>query len=104
MEATFQKVKALVKKRVPAHTYTMWIEPLTFSNTGRPPNHTGSANFFIKKRFQALYADLVLQELNRISGKPLKLRIIVAGKAGAPWSNPPWFQRPKASCRCPKSV
>ncbi len=83
MEATFKKVKALVKKRVPVHTFSMWIEPLTFNSALDHRIVLEAPNFFIKKRFLDLYADLVTRELKKISGKTYKIQIIISGKTNS---------------------
>jgi chromosomal replication initiator protein len=80
MEATFEKVKVLVKKRVPAHTFNMWIEPISFNSASDHRLVLEAPNFFIKKRFQNMYADLVNRELKKISGKTYKIQIIISGK------------------------
>ncbi len=81
MEATFTKVKALVKKRVPAHTYSMWIEPIIFKNALDHQLILEAPNFFIKKRFLDLYAGMVMDEVKKLSSTACQMQILVAGKA-----------------------
>jgi len=80
MEATFEKVKTTVKKEVPPHTYSMWIEPVTFHSFESDRMVLGVPNFFIKKRFQDLYLELMTAALKKITGKSYIIKILVTGK------------------------
>jgi chromosomal replication initiator protein len=75
MEATFEKVKTTVKKEVPSHTYSMWIDPVTFHGTEADRMVLGAPNFFIKKRFQELYLELMTAALKKQTGKSYKIKI-----------------------------
>ena len=81
MEATFEKVKTTVKKEVPSHTYSMWIEPVTFHGSESNRMVLGAPNFFIKKRFKELYLELVTAALKKSTGKSYTIKILVTGKA-----------------------
>jgi chromosomal replication initiator protein len=81
MEEMFKKVKAVVKKEVPAHTYTMWIDPVTFHSSESDRMVLGAPNFFIKKRFLSLYLELVTGTFKKLTGKSYKIKLLVTGKA-----------------------
>jgi len=77
MERTFERVKTTVQKEVPPHTYSMWIEPVTFHGSESDRMVLGAPNFFIKKRFQDLYLELVAAALKKLTGKSYKIKILV---------------------------
>ena len=81
MEDMFKKVKAMVKNEVPAHTYTMWIEPVTFHSSESDRMVLGAPNFFIKKRFMSLYLELITATFKKLTGKTFKIKLLVTGKA-----------------------
>ncbi len=80
MEETFEKVKMTVKKEVPPHTYSMWIEPVTFHSSESDRILLGAPNFFIKKRFQDIYLELVTAALRKFTGKSYIIKLLVTGK------------------------
>jgi chromosomal replication initiator protein len=76
----FEKVKTAVKKEVPPHTFSMWIDPVKFTGSESDRIVLGAPNFFIKKRFQDLYLELVSATLKKITGKTYKIDILITGK------------------------
>lgn len=81
MEEMFEKVKATVKKEVPAHTYAMWIEPVTFHSNESDRMVLGAPNFFIKKRFVSSYLELITATFKKLTGKSIIIQLLVTGKA-----------------------
>ena len=81
MEEMFEKVKVMLKKEIPAHTYTMWIEPVTFHSSESDRMVLGAPNFFIKKRFLDLYLELITTTFKKLTGKSDKIKLLVTGKA-----------------------
>jgi chromosomal replication initiator protein len=59
----------------------MWIEPVTFHGSEADRMVLGAPNFFIKKRFQELYLELMIAALKKYTGKSYKIKILVTGKA-----------------------
>jgi chromosomal replication initiator protein len=81
MEALFEKVKAACKKRLPAHSFQMWIEPIKYSNSDSNRITLSAPNFYLKKRLQGQYADLILSELKNVTGNAYTLQVeILDGK------------------------
>ena len=81
MDDIFQKVKAAIKKEVPAHTYSMWIDPVTFHSAESNRMVLGVPNFFIQKRFQDLYLEMVTTVFRKLTGQSFKIKLLVTGKA-----------------------
>lgn len=77
MEALFEKVKTACKKQLPAHTYQMWIEPIQFCTSDDDRIILNAPNFYLKKRLNDHYADLILSEWEKAAGKRLKLQVDV---------------------------
>jgi chromosomal replication initiator protein len=88
MEETFEKVKTTVKKEVPPHTYSMWIEPVTFHSAESGRMVLGAPNFFIKKRFQDLYLEMVTAALRKLTGKSYHINLLITGKTTPKKSDP----------------
>jgi chromosomal replication initiator protein len=59
MEAVWKKVKAAIQKRVPAHSYKMWIEPLQAGQSEDSAWIVYCPNFFSRKRVQGLYGEMI---------------------------------------------
>lgn len=59
MEAVWKKVKAAIQKRVPAHSYKMWIEPLQVGQSEDSAWVVYCPNFFSRKRVQGLYGAMI---------------------------------------------
>jgi len=87
MEEMFEKAKALVRKDVPPHTYTMWIEPVTFHSSEPDRMVLGVPNFFIKKRFLSSYLELIAATVKKLTGRSPVIKLIVTGKP-APKNTP----------------
>ncbi len=80
MEEMFGKVKATVKKQLPAHTYNMWIDPVTFHSAESNRIVLSAPNFFIKKRFQDLYIEQVGAAFRKLAGRSVIIKLVVTGK------------------------
>ncbi len=83
METIWKEVKTAIKKRIPAHSYRMWIEPVEFNSWKEDIMVLSCPNFFSKKRVQDHYGSLIESEINRLSGKACKLSIEISGKTGS---------------------
>ncbi len=77
MNTQWTKAKSAIEKRVAAHSYRMWIEPL-----GLKSWHNGSVvllapNFFSRKRVLEHYKDLLATVLSEAAGHPCQVSIEV---------------------------
>ena len=84
MEAVWNKVKSSIKKRIPAHSYKMWIEPL---KVGQSDNHSLLVlcpNFFSRKRVQGLYGEMLKIALETVLGHECKLTFEISNKVDEP--------------------
>ena len=63
MEAVWNKVKSVIKKRIPGHSYQMWIEPLELQQTEDSTCVVYCPNFFSRKRVQGLYGAMLLSAI-----------------------------------------
>jgi chromosomal replication initiator protein len=88
MEALFEKVKAACKKRLPGHSYQMWIEPIQYSNIDSNRITLSAPNFYLKKRLQGQYADLILSELKNATGNNFTLQVEILDGKGKSASEP----------------
>ena len=80
MEAVWEKVKSVIKNRIPAHSFEMWIEPLDLEKCENGRWVIAPPNFFPKKRVSDLYGNLISAELSTAIGNSCKLDFVVGAK------------------------
>jgi chromosomal replication initiator protein len=78
MEQIWQEVKAELSRRIPQHTYQMWIEPLELKTIEAGALELVCPNQFSRKRILDNYRDIIQSEINRITGRSCDLEIKVA--------------------------
>ncbi|MDO9111918.1 MAG: chromosomal replication initiator protein DnaA, partial [Desulfatirhabdiaceae bacterium] len=86
MESIWNKTKAVIKTRIPGHSYRMWIEPVELKNENNCVVVLSCPNQFSKKRVLEYYSDLIQSEMQKISGKSCQISLEVSEKrpAGQP--------------------
>ena len=103
MEAVWEKVKSVVKDRIPKHSFQMWIEPLEMRKSDSDNWIIACPNFFSKKRVNDLYGKLLAAELNNATGNQCHLSFEVGTKRNEPPRNEnrlnPQLPLPNASIR-----
>ena len=80
MEAVWEKVKSVIKERIPTHSFQMWIEPLEMRKSDFDSWIVTCPNFFFKKRVNDLYGKLLAAELNSATGNQCHLSFEVGAK------------------------
>ena len=80
MEAVWKKVKSAIKKRIPAHSFEMWIEPLDLEKGENDHWILACPNFFSKKRVSDLYGNLISAELSTATGNLCNLTFAISAK------------------------
>jgi chromosomal replication initiator protein len=93
MEAVWKKVKSAIKKRVPHHSYRMWIEPLELHESQENGFEISCPNFFSKKRVQDQYGEMIESELHKVMGDACHLAFKIYKNNGNPRSNPQPYQQ-----------
>jgi chromosomal replication initiator protein len=83
MESIWNKTKAVIKTRIPGHSFRMWIEPVEFMNEKNGVVVLSCPNPFSKKRVLEYYNDLILSELQKISGRSCQIALEVCEKRPA---------------------
>lgn len=78
MERIWQEVKAILEQRIPKHTFRMWIAPLKLDQINNHEIKLTAPNHFFRKRVNENYGQTICSELQRISGRLLRLNIAVA--------------------------
>jgi chromosomal replication initiator protein len=78
MEAVWKKVKSVIKKRIPNHSFRMWIEPLELNNGKEDTWEVSCPNFFSKKRVQDQYGSMIESELQKVLGESCLLAFKVS--------------------------
>lgn len=85
MEQLWQGIKTSLGDQIPGHAFRMWIDPLQALKNDAP--HNGSAddpvmrlqcpNLFFQKRVKEHFSHLILNELQRLAGRSMKLELVI---------------------------
>jgi len=81
MEAVWNKVKSAIKKRIPSHSYKMWIEPLKVDRVEDNACTVYCPNFFSRKRVQGLYGAIILNAIQKELGQECELTFKISNKS-----------------------
>ena len=82
MDTIWRDALAALKKRIAAHSYRMWIEPLQLAGNGDGGWTLTCPNAFSRKRVQEHFGPLIEAELKRLSGESrVQLSYHVAGRS-----------------------
>jgi chromosomal replication initiator protein len=84
MEAVWKKVKSTIKKRIPGHSYQMWIEPLKVQRAEDSACVVYCPNFFSRKRVQGLYGAMIQQAIQIELGRECDLLFKISDKSNGP--------------------
>ena len=88
MEHIWQKVKAALNEVIPPHAYRMWIDPLKLANSDPGILQLKCPNLFFRRRVMDHFGMLLHDELEKLTGKSVELKLVVAdaheGKAELP--------------------
>lgn len=85
MNTFWNQVKAVVKEKLPDHSFRMWIEPIHCHSAENGDVVLSCPNFFSKKRVQEHYGALIRSALFRIAGKDCAVSYVVSrGNNGTP--------------------
>jgi len=68
MEKPWKEIKANLKRRIPAHSFRMWIEPLELHHDDNDSWVITCPNAFSRKRVQEHFATVIEAELRRVLG------------------------------------
>jgi chromosomal replication initiator protein len=88
MESIWNKTKAVIKTRIPGHSYRMWIEPVEFKHENSGIMVLSCPNLFSKKRVLEYYRDLIVSEMQKISGKSYQIVVEISEKRAVCHSQP----------------
>ena len=84
MEAVWNKVKSTLKKRIPAHSYKMWIEPLKVGQSSNNSLLILCPNFFSRKRVQGIYGEMLKIACETVLGHECELVFEISNKIDEP--------------------
>ncbi len=80
MEKIWKDLRAALKKRIAAHSYRMWIDPLGLERSEGGEWVIVCPNAFSRKRVQEHFGPTIRGELARICGEEVKVDFQVAGR------------------------
>jgi len=81
MDAVWKKVKSAIKKRIPGHSYQMWIEPLKVQQSEDSAWVVYCPNFFSRKRVQGLYGAIILNAIQNELGQETELMFKISNQS-----------------------
>ena len=84
MESIWEKAKSAIKRKIPAHSYRMWIEPVVFDRRDADAVVLSSPNFFSRKRVLDHYGQAIERELREAAGEPCRLIVEIGRQASGP--------------------
>ena len=80
MDAVWKKVQSAIKKRIPKHSYKMWIEPLKVQKAEDSAWVVYCPNFFSRKRVQGLYGSIILNTMQNELGQDCELMFKISNQ------------------------
>jgi len=84
MDSAWKEIKSAIKKRIPGHTFRMWIEPIELVKDQEDKMILSCPNSFTRKRVKDHYGTFIESEISRIFKKPCKISFQISGKNGKP--------------------
>ncbi|MCG6894990.1 MAG: chromosomal replication initiator protein DnaA [Desulfobacteraceae bacterium] len=84
MGSTWTSIQSVLQKRVPSHSYKMWLEPVEAKSQEDGSLTLSCPNMFFKKRVQDHYLPMIEEELHNLTGRPGRVSIEVSGTAAKP--------------------
>ena len=82
MGSTWTTIQSVLQKRVPSHSYKMWLEPVEAKSQGDGGLTLFCPNVFFKKRLQDHYLPMIEEELHNLTGRCGGIAIEVGGQTG----------------------
>jgi len=86
MKRVWNEAKALIKSRIPDHSFRMWIEPLRIARCEENGMVLFSPNFFSRKRVLENYGAMIESEIKRVLGRSCRLSIEISATVALPKS------------------
>jgi chromosomal replication initiator protein len=78
MEHIWRQVKAELSEQIPQQSFRMWIDPLKLEHTDDNCVKLTCPNRFFQKRITENFGKTIRAELRKVSGRPVRLDILVA--------------------------
>jgi chromosomal replication initiator protein len=73
MQAVWNNVKDVLKERIPAHSYQIWIEPIQFLEFNDNCMILSCPNAFYKKKIHEHYMDMIMSEMASAYNCPCRI-------------------------------
>ena len=78
MSQVWQIVKKALSKKIPKHSFAMWIEPLAARQSSEKRLRLACPNPFFRRRVLENFGPLIQGELNRSSDCPIQLDLVIS--------------------------
>ena len=69
----WKEVRSIIKKKIPEHSFRMWIEPIDFVKNENGIVTLSCPNLFSEKRVKENYTDLIESEISKVLGQEVKI-------------------------------
>ena len=93
METIWKTAKGSIKKRIPGHSFRMWIEPLHIKSVEQDLVVLSTPNYFSKKRVQNHYGSLLEAEIRQAIGRDCRVLVEVSLRQSVEEKQPPVIER-----------
>lgn len=78
MSQMWQTVKAVLAKKIPEHSFAMWIEPLTVHQSGKEQVQLACPNMFFRRRVLEHFGPMIQSELDHAAGHTIHMDLVVS--------------------------
>jgi chromosomal replication initiator protein len=78
MSQIWQAAKTVLAKRIPEHSFAMWIEPLTVDQSGKEQIRLACPNIFFRRRVLEHFGPLIQSELDHAAGHSIHMDLVVS--------------------------
>ena len=77
MNDIWPSVKALLKDKIPGHSYRMWIEPIEFNDGQKGTIVLRCPNAYSRKRIVDHYGTLIENTASEVAGRAVRIKLVV---------------------------
>lgn len=78
MSQIWQAAKKVLAKKIPEHSFIMWIEPLRAEHSGKEHVRLACPNMFFRRRVLEHFGPILQSELNHAAGRPIHMDLVVS--------------------------
>lgn len=78
MNQIWEATKTVLAKKIPEHSFAMWIEPLAVHESGKEQIRLACPNIFFRRRVLEHFGPMIQSELGQVAGRSIHLDLVVS--------------------------